>query len=203
MIDEGYIKFDCVWEEAPNNFDFSLTELFQVRNHLMGRKLIGVYEDIGIGYGNLSIRHPRHAGQFIISGTATGSINESTAAIFSAVTSYNIDQNKVWCSGPVKASSESMTHAAIYEADPSINCVIHVHSKKVWDNLLNDYPTTKKDVPYGTPAMAYEIKRLFTEGKLKKEPIIVMAGHEEGIVTFGKTIAEAHFNIQKYCGLFR
>ena len=30
------------------------------------------------------------------------------------VSSFNIDDNAVQCSGPLKASSESLTHAAIY-----------------------------------------------------------------------------------------
>jgi L-ribulose-5-phosphate 4-epimerase len=39
--------------------------------------------------------------------------------------------------------------------------------------------------------MAKEIKRLFEETSLRSEKIIVMGGHEEGIISFGKNLEEA------------
>ena len=39
--------------------------------------------------------------------------------------------------------------------------------------------------------MAIEIKRLFGETNLKETKILVMGGHEEGVVAFGKNIDEA------------
>jgi hypothetical protein len=52
-------------------------------------------------------------------------------------------------------------------------------------------PTTDADVAYGTPAMAHEFKRLYNETDLPNLMIAVMAGHAEGIVTFGSTIESA------------
>ena len=52
-------------------------------------------------------------------------------------------------------------------------------------------PTTLPKVEYGTPEMAIEIRRLYRETTLPKVKILVMAGHEEGIICFGETIVEA------------
>ena len=39
--------------------------------------------------------------------------------------------------------------------------------------------------------MAYEIMRLFTVSDVRRREIFVMAGHEGGIVTFGKNLEDA------------
>jgi len=90
-----------------------------------------------------------------------------------------------------KASAESMTHAAVYECDREINAAIHIHDKKLWDQLIDSVPTTSPEIEYGTPQMALEIFRLFKETDVKTGKILVMAGHEEGIISFGKTLREA------------
>jgi hypothetical protein len=61
----------------------------------------------------------------------------------------------------------------------------------LWATLLDRAPTTSKSVAYGTPEMAYEIMRLFTMGDVRSRQIFVMAGHEGGIVTFGKDLENA------------
>ena len=39
--------------------------------------------------------------------------------------------------------------------------------------------------------MAKEIQRLFRETDVKEKKILVMAGHKEGIISFGKDLDEA------------
>ena len=56
---------------------------------------------------------------------------------------------------------------------------------------MNHVPTTSEDIPYGTPEMANEVKRLFNETDVGKEKIIVMGGHREGLISFGKNLEEA------------
>ena len=51
--------------------------------------------------------------------------------------------------------------------------------------LLDQVPTTSPDVPYGTPEMAEEINHIIVHENLGKGGLIVMAGHEEGIISFG------------------
>jgi hypothetical protein len=56
---------------------------------------------------------------------------------------------------------------------------------------LNEAPTTSKAAEYGTPELAYEIIQLFKRTDVPSRRIIVMAGHEAGILTLGKDLEEA------------
>jgi len=83
------------------------------------------------------------------------------------------------------------THAAIYESDATAATVIHCHDFKLWAAVLNEAPTTSKAAEYGTPELAYEIMQLFKRTDVPSRKIIVMAGHEAGILTLGKDLGEA------------
>jgi ribulose-5-phosphate 4-epimerase/fuculose-1-phosphate aldolase len=91
----------------------------------------------------------------------------------------------------VQASSEALTHAAIYELDAGIRAIAHVHSGELWDRLLDRIPTTSPDVPYGTPEMAREFRRLYRESGFAETGVAVMAGHAEGLVAVAGDIHEA------------
>jgi L-ribulose-5-phosphate 4-epimerase len=187
-MDEGYIKFNCHW--IPSNaIAFPMVaELNLWRERMYEKGLIGVYPD-GIGFGNISQRWKGNT--FLISGTATGGFTTLTESHYSLVTQYDLGTNSVTCEGRVKASSESLTHAAIYECSASTHAVIHVHHLDLWNKLIHQAPTSSAAVPYGTPEMAHEIKRLFVETTLSTEKIMVMGGHQEGIISFGNDLAEA------------
>ncbi len=191
MYDEGYIKYQCHWEKGVALDASLLTRINQFRSQLYERRLIGYDEQHQVGYGNISIRHPKQPNTFIISGTQTGHLPELTNAHYSWITNYDIDANTLNCTGPIKASSESLTHAAIYELDKDYQAVIHIHSLAYWEQWKGHLPTTAADVPYGTPEMAYEVRRLYEEENLKTERILVMAGHIEGVITFGNTLTDA------------
>ena len=187
FIDEGYIKYNINWinEALPIAVPH---QLMHWRDKMHELKQIGHYADINIGYGNISVKTAKG---FLISGTQTGDVYPIQPENFTLVTDYDIEANSVTCKGEIKASSESMTHAAVYEADDAINAIIHIHNQKLWERLMDNVPTTKKEVPYGTPEMANEIFRLFKETAVQQEKIIVMAGHDEGIISFGKDLEEA------------
>lgn len=190
MRDEGVIKFECFWEKSKPLPERDLGDLIRIRKELFGLALIGVYPD-GIGYGNLSLRDKKHPGQFIITGSQTGHLKDAGPEHFALVTGYDIARNRVECKGPVKASSESLTHAMIYEIFPRMHGIIHVHSHEMWQRLQGKVPTTSAEVPYGTPEMAGEMKRLASGGHLSQDRILVMAGHEDGVITFGKDLMAA------------
>jgi L-ribulose-5-phosphate 4-epimerase len=186
-IDEGYIKYQSRWSPGPAvDADAALT-LERSRRPLFAANLIGHYEDLNIGFGNISVRHTQ-PGQFLISGTQTGRVKQTSEQHYSLVTHYDIAKNEVSSTGPVQASSEAMTHAAIYELDEKIGAVVHVHSKTLWKKLLNRLPTTNCKIGYGTPEMAYEFRRLFEETNFSTEGLAVMGGHEEGLIAIGESL---------------
>ena len=184
-----YIKFTC--ERAATKitpFD-GLAELNAYRRKLLQLRLIGV-DSNGVGFGNLSIRDGT-TNNFYITGSATGGLPELTLANCARVVAYDFKRNWLRCAGAAVASSESLTHAAVYESDTRAGAVIHCHDSKLWTALLNQAPTSSKAVEYGTPEMAYEVLRLFNLSDVKSRKILVMAGHEGGIVAFGRDLEEA------------
>src|SRR5882762_900228 len=188
MNEEGVIKFNCQWtRSAPLNGAF-IEDVNLWRDKMYSTGLIGVTDD-GIGYGNISIRFRQN--EFIISGSGTGKFKKLTEEHYALVTDYNVDENTLCSTGPIIASSESLTHAMIYEYGSDINAVIHVHHLELWKQLLKSLPATDENIEYGTPEMAKEIGRLFKEKKLSQHKLFAMAGHSGGIVSFGKNLKEA------------
>jgi hypothetical protein len=196
IIDEGYIKYKSYWTKAPVPAVAAAAteELDAWRRPLIAAGLIGEYEELGIGYGNISVRCGE-PGQFLISGTQTGDVATTNKTHYSLVTEYNTHANIVCCVGPVQASSEAMTHAALYGLDVNIGAIVHVHSQVLWRNFLNKLPTTGADVAYGTPQMANEFRRLYRDTEFRETGLAVMAGHDEGLLSFGASLEEAAVKI--------
>jgi L-ribulose-5-phosphate 4-epimerase len=185
----GYVKFTHQRTGADIAPFDQLTELNEWRRKLHGPHLIGV-DSKGVGFGNLSARDAATS-NFYITGSATGGLVELTLADCVRVVAHDFEQNCVRYEGAAIPSSESLTHAAIYEADPTVGAVIHCHDSVLWARLLGRVPTTAQGAAYGTPQMAYEIIRLFDVGDVRTRKMFVMAGHEGGIVTFGKNFEDA------------
>jgi len=184
-----YIKFSCQ-RVADEIVSFSrLAELNAYRRKLLDLDLIGV-DSNGIGFGNLSVRDDATK-NFYVTGSATGGVRELTLAHCAKVLAWDFERNQVRYEGSAMPSSESMTHAAVYQSDATTGAVIHCHCSRLWAAILNEAPTTSKSAEYGTPEMAYEIMQLFTRTNASIRKIVVMAGHEAGILTFGKDLEEA------------
>ena len=190
MIDEGYIKFQSHWQHTPPLDLAEIEELIYWREPLFAAGLIGQYKDIGIGYGNISMRVDT-AGLFVISGTQTGHLEHLDRRHFALVTDCDPAANSVTSSGPAEPSSEAMTHAALYRLDGAIRAVVHVHSTPLWLGLRNVLPTTSEDADYGTPRMVMEFERLYRESGFAAAGIAVMAGHEGGLISTGHNMQEA------------
>jgi ribulose-5-phosphate 4-epimerase/fuculose-1-phosphate aldolase len=144
----------------------------------------------GVGFGNLSVRDGSTT-NFYITGSATGGLPELTLTDCVRVVAYDFARNWLRYEGAAIPSSESLTHAAIYESNPTIFAVIHCHDSDLWARLLDRAPATLKSVAYGRPEMAYEIILLFKMSDVRSRKILAMAGHEGGIVTFGKNLEDA------------
>ncbi len=190
---EGVIKYRLEFEPGPAPAE-DLTELNVWRSILYNLGLIGQHPELygGYAYGNISLRSRAEPGHFFISATQTGQLPELQADDYVCIEKTDIADNRVYARGPRQPSSEAMTHAAIYQLDPAIQCVMHVHDPKLWHcGLAQSWPTTAKNVDYGTPAMAAEILRLYESSGLDRQRVLVMAGHLDGVVSFGRTIDEA------------
>ncbi|MFQ5634034.1 MAG: class II aldolase/adducin family protein [Gammaproteobacteria bacterium] len=190
MIDEGYVKFACDWTKAAAVPTDAIAELIEWRNRLHAAGLIGHDAINDVGFGNISCREPGIR-EFVVSATQTGHVPVATRHEFTRVVDYDIAANRVVCRGPLRASSESLTHAAIYELDPDYLAVVHVHSRKMWEALAGRIPTTGAGIAYGTPAMARELRRLYRDTDLAGVRMAVMAGHEGGLVSTGGSLREA------------
>jgi len=199
MEEEGVIKFDLRFTAGPPVAMDTLTELNTWRQILREHALIGQdparYE--GYGFGNISQRNgtpdqPRGKRQFVISGTQTGHLEALDNRHYACVTAYDAATNRVVAEGPVKPSSESMTHGVIYDLDNELRAVLHVHSPDIWNSATSQgIPVTNASVEYGTPEMSREVERLYSQSDVRKKGIFSMGGHKDGIVAFGHSVEEA------------
>ena len=187
---EGYIKFLIRWEKTgPIIPESELIKLNTWRALLYNLDMVGADKE-GIGFGNLSLRK-QGTSHFYITGSATGSLRDLDPDHYCLVTGFNLDENTLTCTGPIKASSESMSHAAVYSEFPGAGAVIHIHHNMFWKDLVDRVPTTARNVEYGTPEMAKEIIRLLHEPGTLEGRIIIMGGHKDGILVFGKDLDDA------------
>lgn len=195
---DGVIKFECRWERRDCISEEMLEELRPARLKMKRLGLVGAGSD-GVGYGNISVRRhipgvtaldsPGQRG-FIITGSQTGHLDDPGPEAYSYVFGWDLGANRLDCAGPAKASSESLTHAALYDLSPEIAAVIHVHSHALWTQWTDSAARTSESATYGTPEMAEEMKRVFREGKMGGKGSICMGGHPDGIIAWGTSMDE-------------
>ncbi len=181
---EGYVRFHVRWTVAPAPAHPLLPDLDALRTRLWDRGWVGI-TPAGIGFGNVSLRDPDGAPSLVITGTATGAARVLGPSGYVRVTSVDATANTVSCEGPVRASAETMSHAALYAARPGIRCVLHIHDAAFWRQAIDlGWPSTPADAEYGTPALADAVGRLAaTMGT--DSGLMVLAGHEDGLLAFG------------------
>lgn len=188
---DGVIKFRLTHMQGPLPHEadtFPLRHWFGICHAL---DLIGQHQDRyeGAAYGNLS---QREGPGFLVTGTQTGGKPVLEDHDIAWVSDFNIDANQVISQGPAQPSSESLTHGQLYQLDPGIRFIIHVHSQLIWCRAAElKLPTTSADAAYGTPEMAKEVERLMQSTRAADLGGFSMGGHEDGIVVFGDTPDEA------------
>ena len=185
--DEGVIKFKLTLKRAPAPEMTQVIALEKWRALFFKLGLIGEYPIDKIGYGNLSSRLYRKT--FIITGSQTGHLAHLQAHHYSKVIECDLKKGSVTAEGLIPPSSESLTHFGIYEANPSIQYVFHVHHQKLWEMLkAGAFDSVEESVAYGTQEMAETAAKLLEN---KTSGIFVMKGHEDGIISYGSTAEEA------------
>ena len=192
---EGYIKYQCNLTNKILDYYPEMNWINTYRKELKLRNMLGVYSS-GISYGNISMRIGKV--RFLITGTQTGAVEDLDSCHFSIVNEYDISKNILNCTGELNASSEALSHASIYNVLPNCNAVIHIHHLQLWRKLLNKVPTIGESFEYGTPEIAAEIAKTIINDMDNSRGIIALAGHYEGLISYGDTIAVASEEILKY-----
>jgi Class II Aldolase and Adducin N-terminal domain len=200
---EGVLRFEAQHEWRPleeRPYGETARVLSAWRGILAHLRLLGRdpsrYE--GLGYGNVSARVapfgdvPRGRRRFLVTGTQTAHVAQATLREFCLVESWDVAGNRVTSAGPVAPSSESLTHAALYDASPAVRVVLHAHAPELWRRARAlGLPVTREGAANGTPAMAVEVQRLYREGTFASVRVAAMGGHEDGVIAFGATAEEA------------
>ena len=187
---EGVIKFQLDFQEGPAPAAELLQELNAWRSIFIELGLLGQdpHRYHGYGFGNLSRR--LNGNTFLISGTQTGHLAELTPQDYAIVNRCDPLRNHVSATGQVKPSSEALSHAVLYQTNPAIAWVMHLHSPDIFQSSkLLDLYSTSVDMLYGTPEMATEIEQAASSSDVACG-LLVMGGHEDGILAYGTTAEE-------------
>lgn len=182
MAADGVIQFQLHHRAAPPPDAEAIGILSGLRDALHARGWIG--RDLarygGLGYGNVSRRLAGDA--FLVSATQTGQLGALAVADWVTVTSASPATNELWSEGASKPSSESLTHAAIYEACNAA-FVCHIHHPALWNAICSGamaLPMTPASATYGTPAMAAALSHITATTNLPFAA--AMSGHEDGLM---------------------
>lgn len=189
---EGVIQFNLSHQNSGALQYPQLDKLIQWHQRMHDLNLIGQDSSRYDGYAYGNISHRLKGNEFIISGTQTGGINKLTGEHYAHVIHCDSARNAVQSLGPIKPSSECMTHAAIYTTDPDVMAVIHIHNPDIWQqHRVLQLVTTPEDVNYGTPEMALAIQDCVKQST----QCIAMLGHLDGVVCYANNIDTAGQNV--------
>ncbi|MEM7481232.1 MAG: class II aldolase/adducin family protein [Acidobacteriota bacterium] len=166
------------------------------RRILRRRKLLGqaAHRYEGLGYGNLSRRLPPWQAPpgeraFLITASQTSGLPDLTAEHWSRVAAWKLGGHSLVSVGEGLPSSESLSHAALYDRSPEVRAVFHIHSPPLWNYALAEgWPATLPSAANGTPELALALRELEAPWPAG---VIVLAGHEDGLLAYGRSEDEA------------
>lgn len=191
-MEEGVIKYQLDYTPGQALERSSLAELIAWQRIMHRLGLLGRDPERygGLAYGNLSQRVLGRG--FVISASQTGDRPLPGPDGYCLVTEWDCAANRIRAHGPAKPSSESLTHAALYDAGPAIGCIIHGHSPEIWRlREVLGLASSPDDTPYGTPAMGDAMAQLYQAHGFSGVGAIAMGGHVDGLVSFGRDPDEA------------
>ncbi len=199
---EGLIKYELDFTPSSAIEGEAFRELNAWRRIFYQLDLIGQDPQRygGLGFGNISCRFidgqtQKHSSSFLITGSQTAHLSTLSASHYVLVQECDVKNNRVNAVGPIKPSSESLTHCAVYQCDPAVNAVIHVHSPEIWDNAEQlNIPGTDSSARYGTPEMARQIQHLLSISG-SSSGVIVMRGHTNGVISYGTSLDDASIGL--------
>lgn len=193
---EGTIQFayELQAPSAPALRASEFAELAAWRSILFELDLLGQHKQRygGFAYGNLSVRgnDSQEALQFVVTASQTSGADALTQAHLVRITHCNMERFWVDAEGSEPPSSETITHAMVYAADPKLRCVFHVHSPVIWSHRKAlKLPETGLEVGYGSPAMCQAVAELMNQ--FQSRPLtFATAGHEDGIFACGHNLRD-------------
>ena len=182
MASDGVIQFQLHHRDAPPPDAAATGILSTLRDALHARGWIGrdPARYGGLGYGNVSRRIAGDS--FVVSATQTGHLATLAALHWVTVTAASPATNELWSEGAGRPSSESLTHAAIYQACVA-TFVCHIHHPALWNAVCSGamaLPMTPASATYGTPAMAAALSHITATTNLPF--VAAMSGHEDGLM---------------------
>ncbi len=187
---EGVTKFHLCYTRGAPLRAARLATLQGWRRILFDLGLIGQEATEGgpIGFGNVSERFDAEQDgheRFLITATQTGHKPVLTPKDYSLVTGWDLAANRIDAEGPSPPSSESLTHAIFYASLADVRYVFHGHSPEIWSCAeALGLPSTARDAPYGTPAIAREVQSLLALPDCRATGLLVMGGHRNGVISF-------------------
>lgn len=192
-LHEGTIQFayDLASDPSPKLDADTFAELAAWRSILYQLGLLGQSQDLyeGYAYGNLSLRTSTSE-DFVITASQTSGEAHLHPEHLVHVTHCNLSRFWIEARGTEPPSSESVTHAMIYQADQRMRCVFHVHSQTIWQSRsVLKLPQTGVDVPYGSMAMVEAVDELM-QTQQSRPLVFATAGHEDGVFACGHTPRE-------------
>lgn len=205
------ISYRLKYEHNTHLPEQNLIPLIAWRETLYRMQLIGksAHKYDGMGYGTISQRAnsvllENFPTAFFVTGALSGQFKKITPQHFSFVRALDVQKNIVEAEGPCKPTSEAITHAALYQLDPTIEYVVHFHSPELWHKAgILGIVETDESIEYGTPALATAITELYNSGQLTECPMVSVRGHQDGLIAFGSNLDEvASLIIQKVTHAF-
>ncbi len=152
----------------------------------------------GYSFGNLSARlaptqqgakstSSASDGLFIISASQSAHRDHEDPAAWTTIDTVNLSRFWVEGRGELPPSSETMTHAMIYAAEPNAKFVFHAHSPEIWNHADElQLPGTPANVAYGSPAMSQAVINLLA-ANMSRPLVFVTHGHTDGVFALGPT----------------
>ncbi len=195
----GLITFHLDFRSAPPPEARLIEEPNRWRSILRDRGLLGQDPSRygGYGFGNISRRlppwdAPRGKRRFLVTASQTGHLDVLECRHYTVVQESVPSENRIRAEGILHPSSESITHGMLYDLDDTLRYVMHVHSPVLWHAKGRlGLPVSDAGVPYGSPELAREIERLYRDANLSEWRVLAMGGHEDGLISFGRTADEA------------
>lgn len=191
---EGVIKFELIHSYSPISIAPNTLALLNAWRHLLFRLgMLGqdAQRYDGLAFGNCSCRASEADALFWVSATQTSNKAFLREEDCCAITRYDLNRHLLYSRGLAQPSSETLTHAAIYQIKNGVNCVIHVHSPEIWQKTLAlGLAHTDATISYGTHEMVNATQDLLTQQLLGETGLYTMLGHEDGVVAFAPDIEQ-------------